>query len=721
MKKLTAIFCVVFVALLLLTAFPLRASAGSAYQTYTYSIDGYALYSPDAYTAVTTVDSEYMGLLDKSLFANPVAIDNPGDMVTDDDGNVYIADTGNNRIVVLDRYYKVRFVITEFRNDQVVAEALTAPQGVFVTDENIWVCDSGANRIVAFDRDGNFDRLVEEPESELFESDSVYKPVAMAVDQYGRLYVVSSTTYQGIIVMTNDGEFNGFIGTQAVALSAWEILWRRFQTDAQKEYADEVVATEFNNITINKDGFIYVTTSSIKDSSVESAIKGKDKKGTYMPVKMLNANGDEIMRRNGFYPPAGEIDYATESTAEIRGVSTIIDVAVGEEGTWSIIDEKRNRVYTYDFDGNLLYAFGDSGTMLGGLASVEAITYQGDTMLILDKTNDNITVFNRTEYGDILIQALAAENTQDYDLAINLWTEVLKRNNNFDAAYVGIGDAMYRNGQYQESLAYYEAAYETTGWAKSYKEIRTEWMSTYFLLFVVIIVAVIVGVVLLFKTMGKINKKATHNGRARKTYGQEVAYAFHVIAHPFDGFWDLKHEHRGSVRGALTIIAVTVLVFFYQAIGSGYLVNPYGGYTTIFTQLLAVLVPLFLFVVANWCLTTLFDGEGSFKDVFIAAGYSLTPIPLLVLPATIYSNFAISTEVDIISFVGTLAFIWMGILLFFGTQVTHDYGIGGNVLAILGTAVGMIFIMFFAILFSTLVAKLVSLVTNIVVELQYRM
>ena len=182
MKKLTAIFCVVFVALLLLTAFPLRASAGSAYQTYTYSIDGYALYSPDAYTAVTTVDSEYMGLLDKSLFANPVAIDNPGDMVTDDDGNVYIADTGNNRIVVLDRYYKVRFVITEFRNDQGVADALTAPQGVFVTDENIWVCDSGANRIVAFDRDGNFDRLVEEPESELFESDSVYKPVAMAVD-----------------------------------------------------------------------------------------------------------------------------------------------------------------------------------------------------------------------------------------------------------------------------------------------------------------------------------------------------------------------------------------------------------------------------------------------------------------------------------------------------------------------------------------------------------
>ena len=32
------------------------------------------------------------------------------------EGNVYIADAGNNRIIVLDRYYKVKFTISDFIN-----------------------------------------------------------------------------------------------------------------------------------------------------------------------------------------------------------------------------------------------------------------------------------------------------------------------------------------------------------------------------------------------------------------------------------------------------------------------------------------------------------------------------------------------------------------------------------------------------------------------------
>ena len=101
--------------------------------------------------------------------------------------------------------------------------------------------------------------------------------------------------------------------------------------------------------------------------------------------------------------------------------------------------------------------------------------------------------------------------------------------------------------------------------------------------------------------------------------------------------------------------------------------------------------------------------------------YSLLPLPLLIVPATIYSNFCITTEADIIGFISTLAFIWLGLLVFFGTMVTHDYSMGKNVITVLGTVVGMVFIMFIAILFTTLIGKIVGLVTNIVTEIQFRM
>ena len=713
MKFVKSFFALLLVLLTLLPVLTMGASASSAYQTYTYSIDGEALYSPDAYTALQPVDYLAMGL--------DVNLSSPHDLVTDSDQKVYIADTGNNRIVVLSRYFEYEFSITTFVNENGNNDALKAPQGVFVTDENIWVCDTGKSRIVKFDKAGNFISIIGEPESQLFESDSLYTPTAMAVDQYGRIYVVSPTTHEGIIVLGASGEFIGFIGAQAVTISAWEILWRRLQTDEQKKLKQSFISTEYNNITLSSDGFIYATISSIAETSVQSAIRSKTKDGTYLPVKLLNPAGDEIMRRNGFWPPAGEIDFTSnDPTAEYVGVSIITDVAQGPEKTSTIIDSKRNKLYTYDFNGNLLFAFGDKGTVLGNISSIEAVAYQGTNLLVLDKGNNTIVVYTRTKYGDLLLKAIAAENDLDYTYAIECWKEVLKQNSNFDAAYVGIGNALYRGGKYEESLEYYRVAYDTADWSDSFKEVRKDWMSRWFLLMVAIIVLVIVGVVKFFSFAAKVNKRVATNGQLQKTFGQELIYGFYVIFHPFDGFYDLKHEHRGSVRAATVFLGITVLTFFYQGIGQGYVLNPTRSYPTIWSQLISVLIPVFLFILANWCLTTLFEGEGSFRDLYVAACYSLIPIPLLVIPATIISNWVTTTEASIVTFVGTLAFIWVGLLLFCGTMISHDYSLFKNFITILGTIVAMAVIVFIVLLFSMLLSKLVGFVSNIVTEIQYR-
>ena len=708
MKKFISILCLIFALTMVMAP---MASAAAPYQTYTYSINGFALYSPDAYVPDMNMDYNYFGLDHK-----PGSIK---DGVADDNGNVYLIDSTNNELIVLDRYFKVKFTIKNFVNDQGVPDEFTNPQGVFVTKDRIFVCDTDASRIVTFDLKGHFLAIIPRPESNLFTEGSAYKPIALAVDQYDRLYVVSSTTYQGIIVMTDEGVFTSFIGAQKVVANLWQLIWRNFQTEAQKAQTTSFISTEFNNISITDDGFIYVTTQSLDEGKQQAAIRGRDKSGDYAPVKMLNASGVEIMRRNGFYPPSGEVDVSNLSTDTLVGPSVITDVAVGPEKTWTICDRKRSKVFTYDFDGNLLFAFGDTGKMMGNISIVQAVFYQGDVMIILDGLTNSLTTFKRTEYGDALIQALSYQNNRQYDLAIDAWTEILKRNSNFDTAYIGIGQSLFRQGEYAEAIEYYQSAYDTANYSDAYKEMRKEWISKYLFLLLAVVVVVIVLCSKFLKYAAKVNYQ-TSISVGKRTFKQELLFVFHLIFHPFDGFWDLKHEKRGSVRASIVIIAVTIVSFYYQSIGQGYIMNPEGVYSSIFVQIISVVVPLFLWIVGNWCLTTLFEGEGSFKDIFIACSYSLAPIPLMIIPSTIFSNVITESETAIVSLLITVGYLWLGMLIFFGMMVTHDYSLGKNVLTSLGTIVAMAFIMFLAILFTTLLGKVVSFVTNIIDEISYR-
>ena len=733
-KKLTALLLLLLAVVMLVPALP--TSAAEPYQTYTYSIDGYALRSPDAYYPVLTVDSNYMKLLDDG----GVAFDEPSDIFADKDGNIYLADTKNNRIIVLDQFYRVRYTISTFDNEFGATYSLSGPRGVFVTDEWIYVADTGNGRIVMFYREdmvdkagvrhraGDFYNIIEAPKSKLFGNSASYKPIALAVDQYGRIFVVSSTTYQGVIVMTDTGEFTGFIGAQKVAYSIIDIIWRRFMSEEQLSKLVTYVSTEFNNITVDPEGFIYVTTDAIDKEDQIASIKSKS--ADYSPVKKLNSAGAEIMKRNGFFDPGGEVDINQSFDATgATGPSKIKDVAVGPQDTWSIIDASRNKVFTYDQNGNLLFAFGDTGEMLGQMKGVCGITYQGDNMILLDNITDTITVYRRTQYGGRLIAALEEENNRNYTAAVEAWKDVLQYNSNFDTAYIGVGKSLHRAGNYEGAMEYFEAAYDAQNYSTSYREVRKLWISGKSLGFIpnlLIIVAVVaLFIFAILKTMkyaAKLNATvAVRQYRTKTSYWEELMYSFHVALHPFDGFWDLKHEKRGSLRASFTFISLVVIAFFYQSVGTGFIMNPKGTYSTIFTQIISVAVPVLLWVIANWCLTTLFDGEGSFRDIIIAVGYAIAPLPFILIISTIASNIVTQEETTIVSLLVVLGYVWCAILLFFGLMVTHDYTMGKNLLIVICTVLGMAIIIFMALLFSGLIGKMVSFVSSVITEIAYRL
>jgi tetratricopeptide (TPR) repeat protein len=201
---------------------------------------------------------------------------------------------------------------------------------------------------------------------------------------------------------------------------------------------------------------------------------------------MLNSMGVEIMKRNGFFDPGGEVVLGTEIGG--KGVSKITDIAMGEEGAWTILDSKRARLYTYDQNGNLLFAFGDEGNMVGNGVKYVALAYQvlktdddlQYNLIILDDTGETgfkLTVYTPTEYCESIMTALRNQNNHNYAATIDNWQEVLTKNNNFDLAYIGIGKALFNQGKYDEAMKMLSSAYETDYYSKSFMELRKDLIS----------------------------------------------------------------------------------------------------------------------------------------------------------------------------------------------------------------------------------------------------
>ena len=701
--------------------------AYDAYDTYTYSIDGLAMKSPPAYSASHTMTSYDMNIVEEK-YGN-VSLKDASDLFADADGNVYIADTGNNRIVVLNKYYSATATISSYVDEFGRPQTLKSPEGVYVTKptvdgtpSQIYVCDTGNARVVVFDRSYNYVRTIECPQSPLISSEE-FVPSSIAVDKYGRIFIVSLKAYQGVIVLSSDGDFTGFIGAQKATYSVIQMIWRRFQTKEQRAAQVQNLSVSYNNITVDEDGFVYATSDKIDETKQLSAIKSKSP--DYSPVKKLNSMGNQIMKRNGFFDPGGEVDVFYP-----EDVSKINDVALGPEGSWTILDYRHSKFFTYDQNGNLLFAFGKVGDQLGTgtLQGLKAITYQYVSedeyyLLALDKggaSGYKVTVYSPTEYCDTIISALRNENDHKYSASIDDWQEVLTRNNNFDLAYIGIGKALYSQGKFDEAQDALANAYEVNYASKAFTEARKDIIGKWILLILAVAIVVIVLVLKFLGYAKKINK-ATSLKVGRKTYKEELLYVFHLVFHPFDGFWDLKHEKRGSVRAASTFLAFTVLAFFYNSIGKGYLYNPRGTSSTIFMSVLSVVLPVILWSVSNWCLTTLFDGEGSFKDIYIATCYSLAPLALMMTVSTFLTNVLSGTEATIVTLVTTIGIVWSLMLIFFGMLVTHDYSISKNMITVVGTIVAMLIIMFVAILFSSLLVKMVSFVTGLISEISNRL
>ena len=206
------------------------------------------------------------------------------------------------------------------------------------------------------------------------------------------------------------------------------------------------------------------------------------------------------------------------------------------------------------------------------------------------------------------------------------------------------------------------------------------------------------------------------------TLREELCYGWYVIFHPFDGFYELKRDRRGTMKGAMVIFIAAIAEQLFRGIATGYIVTgSEWARVSVVDAFMSVGFLVVLWTVANWCFTTLMDGKGRMKDIFIASCYALIPMTILGFPCTIVTNFCTASELQFVNFFYSLGNIWTFALIFLGALIVNEYSLLKNVATTCLSLVGMAFMAFIGILGVNLFTSLVGFIRTIANEIIYRM
>lgn len=207
----------------------------------------------------------------------------------------------------------------------------------------------------------------------------------------------------------------------------------------------------------------------------------------------------------------------------------------------------------------------------------------------------------------------------------------------------------------------------------------------------------------------------------KNVYNEYIRFPLYIVFHPFDGFDELKREKRGKVSVAVTFIILFGIIRIIQIQYTGFIIfdrNPsqMNSLKEIFSTILLVA----LFVIGNWSVTTLMEGKGSAKEIFITTGYALAPLLYISVFSIVLSNLVTLEEVGIYNLILLLGYIFFGWTLFMGMLNIHEYGLFKTIAAFLATAVSMAVMIFVGLLFFDLIQQLVTFVKMILEELSLR-
>ena len=444
------------------------AASDMAFTPFTYDEWGDPVEGPSGFEPTATVDGASLGL---GGWASPTDL-----AVSMDGQRLYVLDGEQGRVDYCDAAFGGAGSISTF-TWQGEESPLQSPRGIFSPGSGvIYVADRGNARVVRCNEQGEIDLVLEKPDNPLFPQEKEFIPVKVAVDGNGLVYVLCEGIYLGAVMYSAEGEFLGFYGSNKVEVSLDLLLdsvIKKIVNEEARELMSKYTPVEYSSLAIDREGFVYTCTITADNTQM---------------LKKLNAGGVNILQAK--VKASFQKGFGNLHPTYVDGVlnsTRFADVAVDGAGNLYGMDTTANRIFVYDSDANLLFGFAGRGTQNGLFINPVAVEMMGDKLLVLDNSRSAITVFERTEFGRLVEEAMAYYNDGRYQEAMVPWRQVLKYNANYTLAYIGIGKAQLESGNVEAALENFEIANYAAGHNEAYREFRVDGMRQYMPIFFIVV------------------------------------------------------------------------------------------------------------------------------------------------------------------------------------------------------------------------------------------
>lgn len=664
MKKVIKKSLVLLLALIftVLSVLPVVASQATSY-SYTLDDEGEYVRTQDAYLPDRTITS--LGLSD------------PEDMLIEQNEKgeniLIIADTGHKRIVVynLDTEKIINKIETFTASGQ--EKRFDTPKGIYLTAKgDLYVADSTAKTVYRFKKQNNkydffFTRQYDRPTAPIFDesASSNYEPSKVAIDSGENLYIVSEGNYNGIIQLANSGEFLGYFAANLTKLTPQQAFLKLIYTREQEEKSEvlNTLPSTFSNVYVDQAGTAY----SVSMGDTENLLKKHSTDGSNL-FKEVICTGN-----------------MTDVTADEDGIIYTSDV--------------NGYINVYTRDGELIFSMGEAvqGMDISGLFSsltTLAVDNKGN-IWTADGEKGYIQSFVPTEYAETIFKALKEYENGDYDAAMEDWNTVLRLNQMSVLAHNGVAKAYYNDEEYEPAMEHFEIAGNREGYSNAFWEVRNVALKKY-------IGPVLLVIVLLFilKILIGVIDKNNVIPRKKKELGQklskvpvlgEIGYAFKCARHPIERYYDIRVKKNGSMIAATIIYVIFFGVYMLYQTGKGFIYQ----YTDVEDMDMGAVVIgffaiLILFIICNFLVTSITDGDGTLKQVYMIPAYGLMPAMFAMLLTIALSYVLTYNESFILTVIMVVGVGWSLVAIFEGLATVHDYDFSHTVLSLVITFVFML-------------------------------